>query len=638
MNRKERRKLDRLARTTGAASIPATLQAAVHDHREGRLRQAEKKYRQVLTIDPNHFDATHLLGVVTYQNGDIDTAIAQLRAASTLRQDDDEVFYNLGMALAAGTLTDDALLAFDRALEINPAIAKAPFNAAVMLHDHGRPEAAVEKYRAAIASDPGYTNALINLGIVQQELGLFDDAEATCRRAIETKPGSGELHCNLGVLLHDRGKFDAALAAFETAIQIEPTLAQALIYKGHLLHDMERLGDAVDAFRAGMAQDPALPGVRVNLGDVLREKGDLQQAEVVYRQSIEQDADPGEAYRCLAEMKKFPPGDPIVELMTEQLAKTQKRGGNDMDLHYALAKVHQDLGNADVSFAHLGTANALKRATLRYDVADDERLFEHIATVFDRNRISQMTGAGYGDCEPIFIIGMPRSGTTLVEQILASHSRVDAGGEMTALSRAVADGVGQGESEDALRHRLDDLAPSDLIHMGRAYQENAKITGGRRKTDKMPANFINAGLINLILPKARIIHCMRDPVDTCLSCLQRLFGKGQRYSYDQVELGRYYVAYDRLMAHWRDVLGEKMYQIRYEDLIADQEGETRKMLKYCGLSWENACLNFHETDRAVRTASAAQVRRPIYDSSVRRWEPFRHQLSDLLDALGPAIN
>ncbi len=614
------------------------LQAALRQHRDGKLRQAEKKYRQVLVAQPGHFDATHMLGVVAFQKGEIDTSIDFFRKAISIRDDVDEVFFNLGMALAAGEFTDAALQAFEHAMDLNPENAKAPFNAAVMLHEHGRPEAAVEMYGKAVAIDPGYTKALINLGIVLKELGRLDEAEASSRRAVDSRPDNAEPHCNLGVLLHDRGKLEEALVAFQVAIDLQPDFALALMYKGHLLHDMERLDEAIAAFRASLSLDPTLPGARINLGDALRENGDLQQAEEAYRQSIERDADNGEAYRCLADLKKFSVGDPEVKIMEKLLEKAEKQGGTVMDLHYALAKAYQDTGDAEASFVNLAKANAIKRSTLRYDVADDERLFERIAGIFDKHRISDMAGSGCVGSEPIFIIGMPRSGTTLVEQILASHSRVDAGGEMMALSRTVAERAENAVSESPFPQFIEGLKPADLTDMGRTYLARAGMTGDRRKTDKMPANFIYSGLIRLILPKARIIHCVRDPVDTCLSCLQRLFAKGQRFSYDQVELGRYYLAYDRLMRHWHDVLGENVYRVRYEELVADQEGETRKLLEKCGLPWEQACLNFHQTDRVVRTASAVQVRQPIYDSSIRRWQPYRHQLSDLLAALGPVIN
>ena len=299
-----------------------------------------------------------------------------------------------------------------------------------------------------------------------------------------------------------------------------------------------------------------------------------------------------------------------------------------MRLEFALGKAWMDVGVGGRAFAHLNSGNRLRRASFSYDVDADVARMDATAAAVGPELMGRHAGAGDPSDLPIFIVGMPRSGTTLIEQILASHPDVHGGGELTQLGALLG-----GAEYPGLASRL---TGERLAQLGRAYSEQiaALAPGRRRVTDKTPANFLHAGLIHLMAPNARIIHCVRDPRDTCLSCYTTLFASGQRFAYDLAELGTYYRGYAALMDHWRARLPpDRFTEVRYEDVVADLEGEARRLVAFCGLEWDDACLDFHTTRRQVRTASANQVRQPLYRRSVGRWERYADHLGPLTAAL-----
>jgi Sulfotransferase family len=303
-----------------------------------------------------------------------------------------------------------------------------------------------------------------------------------------------------------------------------------------------------------------------------------------------------------------------------------------MQLHFALGKAYDDLDRGDDAFAHMQAGNRLKRQTAGYEEARSLNFFERIKTAFSAD-FTAKAHKGYADAAPIFVIGMPRSGTTLVEQIISSHPSVGAAGEISALNDAVRT---LGAFPDAIGHASDEAlsrAAEKYVRKLRTYAPDAAYV-----TDKAPSNFYLIGFIHLALPDAKIVHVMRDPVDTCLSCYSKLFTRGQGYSYDLAELGRYYRAYNDLMRHWRDVLPEgRVLDVRYEDVVADIEGQAQRLLSHCGLAWDDRVLSFHQSARTVSTASASQVRRPIYASSVARWRRYEAHLAPLIDTLGDLV-
>ena len=450
--------------------------------------------------------------------------------------------------------------------------------------------------------------------LLQRAAGFYDqgrhsEALQLCRQAAEKEPGNFAAQSNLGNVLARLGKMAEAAEAYGNALDIEPSSAPVLS----------------------------------NLALLKAETGDRDAALGLYRRILEIDPTDAEVFHDLTLLKTFASGDPDLAAMEELRAEIPPDSEKTMFLDFALAKALDDFGEHDRAFERLASANRLKRKSLDYDVARDEALVERIIGAFDKPFLDAQGTQGHRDEKPIFIIGMPRSGTTLVEQILASHSRVVGAGELNHFRDVVMGfgGAGPGvkglsPSGQGFPEGVRDLIAGDFKKLGKAYAGllGQQAPDARRITDKMPRNFFFAGLIALTLPDARIIHCRRHPVATCFSCFQIHFPEGQEFAYDLDELGRYYRLYNRLMDHWRTVLPGRIFDLNYEDLVAEPEAQMRALLEFAGLDWEDACLEFHKTGRPIRTASAQQVRQPLYRTAVERWKRYQKHLGPLIDALG----
>jgi tetratricopeptide (TPR) repeat protein len=361
-----------------------------------------------------------------------------------------------------------------------------------------------------------------------------------------------------------------------------------------------------------------------SLGKVCRDQGKFDDAAAHFRQAIAIRPDYAEAHLSLAEIKTFQYGDADLTGL-EALA-----GRESPSIQFALAKAFEDCGDYARAFEHMRKGNDLKRRQIDYDEPGAGKIFERIRTVFNSSLFDRFQGEGDPSPVPIFVLGMPRSGSTLIEQMLASHPAIHGAGELEDLKVAVS---GLSERDTALDGAtLRRIAQSYLARLP------AIADGKVRIVDKMPANFLNIGLIRLILPNARIIHTVRNPIDTCVSCYSKLFASGQDFSYDLAELGRYYRGYAELMTYWRSVLPPgAILDVSYEDVVDDFEGQARRLIDYCGLPWDDRCLSFYKNSRPVNTASGVQVRKPVFRSSLQRWRSYESDLGPLLSALGDLI-
>ena len=544
---------------------------------------------------------------------------------------------NQALALHQAGRPKDAQGLYRKILAHRPDDADALGYSGLAAYQLGKPDEAIRLLQAAAAASPGDAHVLFNLGNVLRATGKTKEAVTFFQRAIAIEPANAEFHNNLGIALSEAGRPDDAVAAHRRALGIKPDYADAHMCLGIALKALGKAEEAEAAYRQAIKIKPDNPTAHLNLGNALKALGKFAEARSAYRRTIELQPDDAEAYQYLTSLKSHGSSDAEAEAM-EKLAKDPAIGNEQaMWLGFALAKTYNDLGEYDRAFVHLTRANTLKRRSLQYEIAEEEAAAERIAAVFDEPFLQERAGQGCPSDVPIFIVGMPRSGTTLIEQILASHSRVYGADELTEMERIVDALGGAAKTGPGFPQSVAKLTARDLDRFGQTYVERVRqhAPDVAHVTDKMTLNFRFIGLIRLILPNARIINCVRDPIDTCLSCYQQLFTGDLKFTYDLAELGRYYRLYDRLMSHWRAVLPGVVFDIRYEDVIADQERWTRRLLEYCGLPWEDACLAFHETERAVYTVSSTQVRQPIFKDSIGRWKHYETHLAPLLEALGP---
>ena len=434
----------------------------------------------------------------------------------------------------------------------------------------------------------------------------------------------------------DFGRTEDAEAVYDKVIQLNPRLPLAHVQKGLLLKDRGRHNEAILCFDAALAIDPNDVTALKNKARLLFPLGRVEQARALLEKVVTLQPDNARLYFELSETKRFTPGDPEIAAMENLLPKIETGLLDDrIDLNFALAKAYDDIGSKAESFRYLARANALKRGQLDYDEAALIANFKRIAEVFTPELMHSKAGHGDPSATPVFIVGMPRSGSTLIEQILASHPEVYGAGELPDFREAMKTVAGS----PAYPELVSDLTPAQLGEIGTTYLAGvtAAAPAATRIVDKNLSNFALAGLIRLALPNARIVHVRRDPIDTCYSCFATNFAISHQFSYDLGELGRFYLAVSRVMDHWRRLLPEgAMLEVQYEELVADLETQARRLIAYCGLEWDDACLAFHTTNRPVYTASAAQVRQPLYKRSVGRWRAYTEELKPLLAALGRA--
>ena len=455
-------------------------------------------------------------------------------------------------------------------------------------------------------------------------------------------PGQAEAHYRIGVTHQQAAVYDQAAAAYRRVIALAPDHAGAHLGLGIALR---KLGEpaAVDVLRRAIQLSPGDPDGYGNLASALQEHGDPAAAREACSRLLAMRPTNVYAWALHVGLTTFAAGDPDLERMEALAARIT---GKDEDerrkesiLRFALGRAWMEVGEADRAFGHLSRANRLKRSTFDYDVRAQARRLAAIPGAIGNLR-QRLSGPGHPSQAPVFVVGLPRSGSTLVEQILASHPEIHGRGELTAFPEATAEAFREAgpapRGGQMGRVGFDSLSRLDLARLGGAYLDRvAPLAGGKaRLVDKLPSNFQNLGLISLALPNARIIHCRRDPLDTCLSCYATHFDAGQLFTYDLVELGQYYRAYAALMDHWRASLPPgRFLDVRYEDVLADLEGEARRLVAFLDLRWDAACLRFHENRRPVRTASVNQVRRPLNAAGRGRWRAYEAHLGPLSEAL-----
>lgn len=633
--------IDHLRRACQAPRVPATYLSNLAEmcRQKGLLVEAEQAGRRAVAMDNALVAGWNNLGIVLQEAGKLEESLSCLEQVVALQPEYAEAQNNLGNTFKRLGRLDRARVCYEKALALAPNYAEALSNLANLMTDLGQFDQALAYARQAISINPRLSDAYINAAAVELARGQNDAGLRWADSLLTFVPQHpGGLVVRATALRHLE-RLEEALDTARRAASLAPQNGDVLNVLGEVLQAMGRSAEALAAYERaadvpGLAPEKAL----INQGVVLMENGDKAQARAVFERALAQFPRSASAWFNRADLVTFQPGDPTIAQMESLLGPGGLQPQNDQTaLHFALGKAWLDVGDGGRAFAHFEEGSRLKRSTFVYDAAATQRWMDSVIAAFPSALFEHMGPAlaeqGAGNEEggdlPVFVLGMPRSGTTLVEQILASHAGVHGAGELSTLSRLV-------EALGPYPEIVGRLTPADLQTLGRQYVERVRplAAGKRRVVDKMPSNFLFAGLIALALPQARIIHVQRDPVDTCLSCYTKLFTREQLFSYDLTELGRFYRDYERLMAHWRAVLpADRFLEVRYEDLVADLETQSRRLVSFIGLDWDPACLNFHQTRRIVRTASVNQVRQPVFNSSIGRWKSYASYLGPLLAAL-----
>lgn len=573
-------------------SVAPLFQTALLLHSQGRLKEAEGHYRAVLKAEPRHGGALHRLGLLYIQSARLEDARDCLQRAAIAAPDDALLRQHLGLLL----------------LRL------------------GFPQEAVREAEAALALSQDFAEAWRTLGAARAALGESNQALTALEKAITLSPGDAETLKTIGQVELMRDAPETALTFFDKALALQPRAVAAHIGRAEALAALGRQEEALTASEQAVRLDPRYASAAAARGTVLKQLGRIAEAQLAFAQAVALAPDVPAFHRALGETRRYAQGDnrlaPLEGLLAraDALPQTQK-----VELHFALFKAYDDLARHEEAFAHLARGNALYRQTIPYDEAAVFALFEGLKEHFPGAAAEQI--APHPTQQAVFIVGMPRSGTSLVEQMLTSHKQVFGAGERTWFG----DLIGEMAPDYP-------LAPMSGIaqELGRRYslRLRALAPDAARITDKLPANFRHLGLIHRALPGARILHIRRDPRDTCFSCYSKLFRSGLNFAYELGEVGRYFKAYEGLMAHWRSALpADCLLEIDYETLVADFEGEAKRIIAFCGLDWDAACLRFYENKRSVRTLSELQVRQPLFLDSMGRWRPYRPWLAPLLDAL-----
>lgn len=542
-----------------------------------------------------------------------------------------------GRALAAEGRGDEADAAFEQAFALEPALRLTA--EAIEARAEGRMQDALRLCGLALGLAPDAVDALLLSAGLQLDLMQPAQAERAARRATQCAPDSPRAWMTLGLALNELDRGAEAVTALRRAVALAPGDGDAATTLATVLATQGDSAGASVVFADVLAADPDHAPALMGLGHARKTLGDRDGAVRAYRDCLALTPDAGEVWWSLANLKtfRFSPAD--LEAMERLLASDQASALARASVAFALGKAAEDAGEHERAFACFAQANALQRQRVRYDPVQTEAVNDRIIEVFDSAFFSRRLGQGRPEADPIFIVGLPRSGSTLIEQILASHPDVDGTSELPTLGRLAGE-IGRFRSDGvAYPEAIRDLEPADLDALGQAYLARTRHhrTGRPRFTDKMPNNFASIGLIHAILPNARIIDARRHPMDACMGAFKQMFARGQTFTYDLFELGEYYIQYDRLMGWWDKMLPGRVLRVHYEDVVLDQEAQTRRILDYCGLDWNAACLDFHRTRRAVNTASSEQVRQPLFRDALGAWRRYEAQLGDLYDQLRPVI-
>jgi tetratricopeptide (TPR) repeat protein len=603
---------------------------------QGQPGEAAGQFREALRLAPAFALACNNLGNALRLLGEPDQALDYFRRAVRMDPQSAEAHSNLGQFLLERKQLPEALVHCREAVRLRPDLAVAHSNLGNVLREMKRPAEARACYAEALRLNPGIGLVYNNMGQALQEEGCLEEALAWYGRALEREPGSARIHSNLASALAEQDSDDEAVARYELALRLDPTHAEAHNGLGWVRHQQGRHEEAQALYTEALRLKPDLAAAHCNLGTVREELNDFAGAERCFRTALGHDARLPGALAELATMLRHNLPEAELEAMRRLLEDPYLADGQRGCLHFGLAQILDARGSYAEAAGHLEKANGIAVAewTKRgqgYKPALHTQLVERILAAFTPAFFEHAGGLGSESERPIFIVGLPRSGTTLIEQVLASHSQVFGAGELR-LAQEDFETLCGGAGVLAVPARPDEGTLRGLAerHLERLRGLDA---GRARVADKMPDNYLYLGLLAALFPRAKFIHCRRDLRDVAVSCWMTNF-RHLRWASDPEHLASRFREYQRLTDHWRKVLPVEVLEVDYEETVADLEGVARRLVAWCGLEWEPACLAFHEGKRPVRTASVTQVRQPIYRRSVARWKHYAEALGPLFDRLG----
>lgn len=632
----------------------------------GRYAELEEGAQELLGVRPQAGFVWQLLGIALSQQGK--DALKVLATAAQLLPNDAVAHFNLGNALGRCGRLAEAAASYGRALAVQPLFAEALNSLGALQVELGRPDEAAVHCRRALQVRPDFADAHQTLGKALFQLGQPSEAVHSCRRAVQLKPDAEETHNSLGILLLKLARFEDAIASFRRALQISPEFVEAHANLANALRSIGRLDEAVASYERALRIEPHFVSAHTELATALRlqgraaeseascaralelnpdsaatlavlaelraDHGRFTEAEALFQRAVSIDPESQDAWAGLARVRRMTPADGAWLEAAQHLADRGLPPQREVPLRYAIGKFFDDIEDFDRAFAHYRRANELARQCgPGHDRAQLTRTMDLIIRSHDRQWLARNSSAVVPSTRPVFIVGMLRAGTSLAEQILASHPAIFGAGELTFWSAELAAAICAATAVNAQQIQVSEAR---LAGLGNDYLERLQrlSADAARVVDKFPTNFLCLGLIHAVLPQARIIHLRRNPVDTCLSIYFQHFEVANTYANDLADLAHYYGEYRRLMQHWRAVLpASVLLEVPYEGLVQDPEGWTRKMLQFIDLPWNARCLDFHRTARTVVTASKWQVRQKIHTASVERWRHYQKFLGPLLPLL-----
>jgi tetratricopeptide (TPR) repeat protein len=611
---------------------------------QGKWEEASDQFHAAIRMKPDYAMAHNNLGNALRERGDKTQALAHFRQAVQLDANLAEAHTNLGQLLLEVHQLSEALTHCRAAVQLRSRFPEAHNNLGNVLREQGQLLEAKAAYAEALRLNPDLALTHNNMGQSLQEENNLEEAIRWYQQGLKLDPRSARIHCNLASVFAEQENFEEASARYEIALGLDAGYAEAHTGLASVLHEQGRLEEAAARYRVALRHHPDFAPAHGSLGTMLEELGALEEAQACYRAALQYDPGHAPAYSQLATLLrgKLPEAD--LAAMRELLASPNLAEGARSALHFGLAQVLDARGAYEEAAAHLRQANTICLAKLQthgrgYDPAEHTAFVDGLLAAFTPEFFERVRGFGLDAEQPLFIVGLPRSGTTLIEQILASHSKIHGAGELRLAREAF---------ESLPRVMNVEASPSECVRrLDRAVlrrvaqrhldQLRALDPKALRIADKMPDNYLYLGLIAVMFPRAKVIHCRRDLRDVAVSCWMTNF-RHIRWACAPEHIAGRFRDYQRGMEHWRRVLPTPLCAVDYEETVADLEGVARRVVAWSGLEWEPACLAFHETARPVRTASVTQVRQPIYKRSVQRWKNYEKDLAPLLALLQPLVS